>query len=73
MEQIDLVLMKKAMLCYVEDWRVVRGTGRGLIDHHAVLCKVRLVGMCIKRSELLNGARKIRSEKLRVHQYMEVC
>ena len=67
---IDLVLVKKAMLCYVQDVMTVRGIGRGLSCHHVVLCKVRLVGTW-KRGEGVNGARRIRSEKLREHQYME--
>ena len=36
---------------------------------HVVLCKVRLVGAWIKRRKLVVGARRIRSEKLREHQY----
>ena len=57
------------MLQYVQDVRVVRGMGRGFSDHHVVLCKVRLVGAWIKRREVLVGARRIRSGKLRKHQY----
>ena len=41
---IDLVLLKKDMLIYVQDVRVVRGMGRRLSYHHFVLYKVRLVG-----------------------------
>ena len=41
---IDLVLVKKGMLRDVQVVRAVRGMGRGLSDHHVVLCKVRLVG-----------------------------
>ena len=41
---IDLVLVKKDMLHNVQDARAVRGMGRGLSDHHVVLCKVMLVG-----------------------------
>ena len=41
---IDLVLGKKDMLRYVQDVRAGRGMGRGLSDHHVILCKVRLVG-----------------------------
>ena len=41
---IDLVLVDKGMLRYVQDVRAVRGMGRGRSDHHAVLCKVKLVG-----------------------------
>ena len=39
---IDLVLVEKAMLRYVPDVGAVREMGRGLSDHHAVLCKVRI-------------------------------
>ena len=41
---IDLVLVKRNMLQYVQYVRAVRGMGCGLSDHYAVLCKVRLVG-----------------------------
>ena len=41
---IDLVLVRRDMLRYVQDVRAVRGMGRGLSTHHVVLCKVRLVG-----------------------------
>ena len=43
---IDLVLVKRDMLQYVHN---VREMGRGLSDHHVVLCKVRLAGAWIKR------------------------
>ena len=39
---IDLVLVKKDMLRFVQNVRAVRGMGRGLLDHHALLYKVRL-------------------------------
>ena len=68
---IDLVMMKKDMLLYVQDVRAVRGMGRGLSDHHAVLCKVRLEGTWIKRRKVVVGPRKIRRDKLREHQYRE--
>ena len=42
--RIDLVVVKKDMLRYVQDVRTVRRTGRGLSDHYVVLCKVKLVG-----------------------------
>ena len=45
--------------------------GRGLSDHHVVLCKVRLVGAWIKKKEVVIGARRTRNEKLREHQYRE--
>ena len=41
---IDLVLVKRDILQYVQDVRSVRGMRGGLSDHHVVLCKVRLVG-----------------------------
>ena len=44
---IDLVLLKKVILRYIQDMRAVRGLGRGVSDHHFALCKVRLVGACI--------------------------
>ena len=44
---IDQVLVKRDMLRYVQDVRVVRGMRRSLLDHHVVLCKVRLVGAWI--------------------------
>ena len=47
---IDLVLVRKVMLRYVQDVRKVKGMGRGLSDHHILLCKVRLLGTWIKRS-----------------------
>ena len=56
---IDLVQVKK-------DVRAVRGVGRGLSDHHVVLCKVRLVGAWTRRREVVVGARRIRSRKLSV-------
>ena len=46
--RIDLVLVKKDMLCYVKD-----------------------VGPWIKRREVVVGAQRIRSEKLREDQYRE--
>ena len=68
---IDLVLVKRNILRYAQDMRAVRETERGLLDHHVVLCKVRLVGVWIKRREVVVRAKRIRSEKLREHQYRE--
>ena len=67
---IDLVLVKKDMLQVV---RAVRGMGQGISDHHVVLCKLRLVGTWIKRREVVDGALRIKSEKLREHHYRERC
>ena len=64
---IDQVLVKKEMLRFVQHVRAVRGMGRGISDHHFVLCKVRLVGTWIKRREVVDGFRRTRSEKLREH------
>ena len=68
---IDMMLVKRDMLRYVQDVRMVRGMGRSLSDNYVVLCKVRLVGACFKRREVVVGTRRIRSEKLREHQYTE--
>ena len=68
---IDLVMVKRDMQWYVQDVRVRREIGRGLLDQHVVLCKVRLVEARIKRREVVVGAKRIRSEKLREHQYRE--
>ena len=38
---IDLLLVKRDMLRYVQDVRAVRGMGCGTSDHCVVLCKVR--------------------------------
>ena len=56
------------MLSFMQD---VRGMGRGISDHHVLLCKVRLVETWMMKKEVLDGARRIRSEKLREHQYRE--
>ena len=71
MSMKDLVLVMRDMLRYVQDVRAVRGMGRGLSDHHVVLYKVSLVGAWIKRREVVIGVRRIRSEKMREHQYRE--
>ena len=68
---IDLVLVKRDILRYVQDVRVMRGMGHDLSDHYVVLCKFRLVGAWITRIEVVVEARRIRSEKLREHQYRE--
>ena len=41
---IDVVIVKKGMVSYVQDVRALIGMGRGLRNHHVILCKVRLVG-----------------------------
>ena len=45
--------------------------GGGLSDHDVVLRKVRLVGTRIKRREVVVGARRTGSKKLREHQYRQ--
>ena len=59
---------KEDMLHFVYDVSAVRGMGQGISDHHVVLCKVRLVGTWIKRRQVVDGTRMIRSEKLWEHQ-----
>ena len=54
------------MVCYVPDVRAMREMGRGLSDHHVVLCKVRLVGALLNRRKV-DSARRIKSEKLKEH------
>ena len=49
MSMIDLMMVKKVMLGYVQNVRAVRGIGRGLSYHHIVLCKFELVGAWIRR------------------------
>ena len=46
--------------------------GRGLSDYHVVLWNVRLDRTCIKTREVMDGTRRIRSEKWREQQYREV-
>ena len=47
---IDLVLVKKDMLYFVQDMRAVRGMGRAL-SHQHLLRTIRLAGAWIKRRE----------------------
>ena len=51
LSMIDLVLVKKAMLRYVQDFRVVKEMGRGLSYNRIVVCKDRLVDTWIKWRE----------------------
>ena len=67
------VLVKKDMLRYVQDTWAAREMGRRLSDHHVVRCKVRLVRAWIKKREVVVVVRRIKSEKLREHQYREGC
>ena len=60
--------MKRDILRYVQDVKAGKRIGRGLSDHHVLLCKFRLVGAWIKRREVVVvGARWIRTEKVREH------
>ena len=45
--------------------------GLRLSDQYVVLCKVRLMGAWRKIREVVEGARRIRSEKLREHRCRE--
>ena len=69
---IHLVLVKRDMMRHVQDVRAVRGMGRGLSDHHVVLCNVRLAGAWMKRREVVDGGRRIRSVKMREKQCREI-
>ena len=62
---IDLLLVKRDMLRYVQDGKRM---GRGLTDLHVLLCIVRA---WMKRGEFAVWATRIRSEKLGEHQYRE--
>ena len=68
---IHLVLVKKDTLCFVQDVRALRGMGQALSDHHVLLCKVWLLGAWIKSRELVVGASRIRSGKLKGDWYSE--
>ena len=68
---INLVLLKKEMLRFVQDVRSVREVERGILDHHVEMCKVRLVGIWIKRREVVDGAMRIKSENLKGHECRE--
>ena len=68
---IELVLVKKDILRYVQDVGTVRGMGRGFSDHHVIMCKVRLVNAWIKRREVVSGVERIRNEKLKEQQYVK--
>ena len=68
---LDLVLVKKDILLYVQDVREVKGMAHGLSYHNVVLCKFRLVGAWIKKRKIVDGTRRIKSEKLKDHQYIE--
>ena len=48
---IDLELVKKDMLHFVQDVRAVRGMGQSISNHQVLLCKVRVMGTWIKRGE----------------------
>ena len=68
---IDLMHGTGELLHYLQDLRGERGMGRCLSGHHVVLCKVTLLGKWTKSREIVNRAWRIRSEKLRKHQYKE--
>ena len=61
MSMIYLVLVKKGMLHYEQDVKVLSGMGQNLFDHDDIFSKVKLEGVWIKRREVGNGARRIRS------------
>ena len=66
---IELVLVKKDMFRFAQDVKAGRRMGRGISNRHVVLCKVRLVGIWVKRRQLVDRATSIRSDKLSEYQY----
>ena len=72
---INLMLVKKDLLRFAGCKVSERDGSRHYrsLYYTIVLCKVKLVGTWIKRREVVDGARSIRSEKLRVHQYRWIC
>ena len=58
---IDLVLLKRDMLRYVQDVMVVRGMGLGLSDPYVVPFKIRLIGAWIKRRDIGIGVLEARN------------
>ena len=70
---MDLVLVKKCMLHYIQNVRTVGGMGRSLSDLYVVPCKVRLVGAWIKRRGIVNRARWIRIEKQGTSVQRKLC
>ena len=61
---IDFVLVKKEMLKYVMDVRVVRGLSMDISDHIVVLCKIKLVGVWLEKKEVRKVVGRIKCEKL---------
>ena len=59
---IDLGLVKRDMLGYVQDVRPVGGMGRAHSDLHVVLYKVKLMVAWIKRREVVVGLRGLKAE-----------
>ena len=61
---IDFVLVKKEMLKYVMDVKVVRGLSMDISDHIVVLCKIKLVGVWLEKKEVRKVVGRIKCEKL---------
>ena len=66
---IDLILVKRDMLKYLCDVKVVRGLSGDLSDHLIVLCKIRLIGTWMERKERNRKGERIRSERLKNEEY----
>ena len=54
------------MLRYMLDMKTGRRLGCGISDHSMVLCKIKLVATFIKRSDDVNRAERIRSERTKL-------
>ena len=70
MSLIDVVLVKKDLLHYVQNMRVVRGMGHE-VSHIILLYCVKLGWWVLGlRREMVTGVGRIRSEKLMEYQYI---
>ena len=66
----DFVFMKRDAK-YVHDMQTVRGMKQGTSDRSVLLCKFKLMGIQICKRGEVNGAGRIKSQKLREQHYKE--
>ena len=64
--EIYLVLVKRDVLRYAYNLKMVRELEQDISEHSSVLRKIKLVGTCIKRTEVNRMGRMIRSERFSV-------
>ena len=60
-----MVLVKKDMLKYVHNVKIVREMGRNISDHYVVLCKVTLIGTWFISNKKVNDAGRTRVRSLK--------